>query len=132
MSSSAAPDALVWAAAICDHFDEILDNDWEGKLNDLAQFAGKCLQECGLQLAIPIRYPTILSCLFVKLRPDMDGEVVCRQLNAHGIEAKHYYVPIALTNSEAPVAWSLFDSTVCLPFHLEISKTDLIAMLKLI
>jgi dTDP-4-amino-4,6-dideoxygalactose transaminase len=118
------------AAAICDHFDNIAS--WEEKFCKLIEFAVEKLAEVGLELAIPIRYPTVLACLLVRLRAGSDGEAVCRELNAHGVEAKHYYVPLLTSKSDAPEAWSLYDSTVCLPFHLDVSKEDLVRVFKLL
>ena len=120
------------AAALCDHFDGMIQDAWVDRYQDLINFAVTRMEEYDLQLAIPAKFPTVLSCLFVKLRTGMGGgETVVRRLSALGIEAKHYYTPL-VSRSEAPDAWDLYDTTVCLPFHVGVSKTDLAKMFKLI
>jgi dTDP-4-amino-4,6-dideoxygalactose transaminase len=114
----------VAAAAICDHLDFMESNDWEERLQDLTKFAESCLESNGLQLAFPVQYPTILSCLFIRLNEGNTPEKALRRLFSHNIEAKHLYVPLCGRN-DAPEAWKLFDSTICLPFHLEISRSQL-------
>ena len=117
------------AAAICDHIDFMTANGWEGRLNNLAKAAVNELQLNGLGLAMPIRYPTILSCLFVK--HGQETNVILKKLHAKKIEAKHYYEPLC-ERAKTPMAWDLFDSTLCLPFHLDISETDLKMMIAII
>jgi dTDP-4-amino-4,6-dideoxygalactose transaminase len=112
------------AASICDHLDFMEFNDWEERLQDLTKFAETCLESNGLEIAFPIQYPTILSCLFIRLNEGNTPEKALRRLSSYNIEAKHLYVPLCDRN-EAPEAWKLFDSTICLPFHLEISRSQL-------
>lgn len=112
------------AAAICDHIDNIVSGKWEGKLNTLTRFAAEELGKRGYDMALTLRYPTILSCLFVDLG-DQPGEATCRQLNSHGTEAKHYYCPL-VDRTAAPRAWELYDRSVCLPFHLGLSREQLL------
>jgi dTDP-4-amino-4,6-dideoxygalactose transaminase len=78
-------------------------------------------------MAFQVRYPTILSCLFVNL-DNQPGEATCRQLNSHGTEAKHYYCPL-IDRTAAPRAWKLYNRSICLPFHLGISREELLRML---
>eukprot|EP00977_Amphora_coffeiformis_P011957 scaffold2917_cov191-Amphora_coffeaeformis.AAC.50 len=119
------------AAAICDHIDSLLSNKAEEQLNELTRFAMEEVEKNGRKMALPVRYPTVLSCLFVDLGDDKVAEATCRRLNASGIEAKHYYTPL-VERSEAPVAWQLFDRTICLPFHLGVSRTDLVDMIRML
>jgi dTDP-4-amino-4,6-dideoxygalactose transaminase len=119
------------AAAICDHFDTMINQKWEERLQEMTQIAVQQLERCGKRLAWPIRYPTVLGCLFVRLVDGSNGDATCQRLNSHGIEAKQYYTPLA-SRSEVPNAWNLFDTTVCLPFHLDISTEDLINMIMLV
>lgn len=119
------------AAAICDHFDTMIDQKWEAKLQELTRSAVEQLEQCGKRLAYPIRYPTVLGCLFVRLLDGSNAEAICQRLNSHGIEAKHYYTPL-VSRSEAPNAWNLYDTTVCLPFHLDMSREDLRKMIMLL
>jgi sugar O-acyltransferase (sialic acid O-acetyltransferase NeuD family) len=118
------------AAAICDHLDTIAEEAWLCRLEELGEFAEAELERRGLCLAFAPKYPTILSCLMVKLDftnsdvQQYDAEIICRKLNRLGIEAKHYYAPLA-PRPVAPLSWSLFDSTICLPFHLQISKEEM-------
>jgi dTDP-4-amino-4,6-dideoxygalactose transaminase/acetyltransferase-like isoleucine patch superfamily enzyme len=119
------------AAAICDHLDIVLEDQWVRKLNELAIFAEGELERNGLAFAFPIRYPTVLSCVFVKhLHGTMPANIVLNALHSRNIEAKQYYRPIC-DRSDAPVAWEVYDSTICLPFHVGISKCELALAIKL-
>ena len=122
------------AAAICDHLDAVAEESWVSRLEELGRFAEVELQRRGLCLAHTPKYPTVLSCLLVQLDGNSqvkrhDAEVVCRKLNFLGIEAKHYYAPLA-PRPDAPLSWALFDSTICLPFHLQITKNDIERMVQ--
>ena len=114
------------AAAICDHIDSVVSGKWEDKLNALTRFAVEELGKRGYTMALNLQYPTILSCLFVDLG-DQPGEATCRQLNSYGTEAKHYYCPL-VDRAAAPRAWELYDRSVCLPFHLGITREQLLCM----
>ncbi len=118
------------AAAICDHIDNIISNKWEERLNELARFAIEAVERSGHKIALPVRYPTVLSCLFVHLGEN-SGMETCRRLNSSGIEAKNYYNPL-IERSDAPIAWKLFDHTVCLPFHIDISRSELTKMINML
>lgn len=119
------------AAAICDHFDNISSAKWEERHQELTRFAVEQLRRAGKELALPVRYPTVLSCLFIKLESDTNAKGTCRRLNSHGIEAKHYYEPL-VPKSEAPESWKLFDSTICLPFHLDLTREKVQLMIDFI
>jgi sugar O-acyltransferase (sialic acid O-acetyltransferase NeuD family) len=114
------------AAAICDHIDNIVSEKWEDKLNALTCFAAEELGKRGYKMALTLRYPTILSCLFVDLG-NQPGGAICRQLNSPGTEAKRYYCPL-VDRTAAPRAWELYDRSVCLPFHLGISREQLLCV----
>lgn len=118
------------AAAICDHLDTIFIDNWKQKLRDLAQFATEVLAKKELSLAFPLTYPTILSCLFVQLK-NKNGSLICQKLNSQGIEAKQYYTPL-IPREQAPVAWNLLDSTICLPFHVDVTRDDIRRMIELL
>lgn len=122
------------AAAICDHLDTIAEEAWVHRLKDLGEFAEAKLGSIGLCLALEPKYPTVLSCLLVKINSNdhmqqHDAERVCRELNCRGIEAKHYYAPLC-QRSDAPLSWAFFDSTICLPFHLQMTKKDVERMVQ--
>lgn len=119
------------AAVICDHIDTINSEKWEEKLDEFTRFAVTELDRQGYRLAFPIRYPTVLSCLFVDIGGNAAADATCRKLNSHGVEAKHYYCPLVGV-SEAPNAWRLYDRTVCMPFHMGMSKEDLVQMISLL
>jgi dTDP-4-amino-4,6-dideoxygalactose transaminase len=119
------------AAAICDHLDFMLNNKWEDKLQELTKFAVSELERKSMSLALPVQYPTILSCLFIKLSGPTETERMLNLLHSHNIEAKHYYEPLC-TKEEAPEAWKLFESTICIPFHLGFSQNQLKKVIELI
>ena len=112
------------AAALCDHIDYMIENNWKQRLNDKAMSAVKLLQAHGFRLALPMREPTILSCLMVVCGDSSDSSIICRKLNSMDIEAKTYYRPLAPIE-EAPLAWQLYQRSICLPFHLEISTEQI-------
>jgi dTDP-4-amino-4,6-dideoxygalactose transaminase len=118
------------AAAICDHIDFVSVNSWKERLQVMTHFAVDYLSQKGLKLAISVQYPTLLGCLFVDLN-DAIGDATVQRLNSHGVEAKRYYRPLA-SRDQAPKAWELFDKTVCLPFHVGITKEELRMMIDLI
>jgi dTDP-4-amino-4,6-dideoxygalactose transaminase len=116
------------AAAICDHLDTVIDDNWVHKCSNLARFAQQELQKCGLSAKLNITVPTILSCLLITVPGNIDE--LCTKLSKRqlSIEAKHYYYPLA-TRAEVPLAWQWFDSTICLPFHLDVSEQNIKYML---
>jgi dTDP-4-amino-4,6-dideoxygalactose transaminase len=120
------------AAAICDHLDTVMNDNWVHRCSNLARFAQHELQNCGLNAKLNITVPTILSCLLITVPECAYGHIdeLCNRLSKRqlSIEAKHYYYPLA-TRAEVPVAWQWFDSTVCLPFHLDVSEQKIKYML---
>ena len=119
------------AAAICDHVDFVISNRWEERLQELTKFAIMELESRNMELAIPIKFPTVLSCLFVRLPPGSTPQSTLKFLHSRNVEAKHYYEPLC-GRKEAPNAWDLFDSTICLPLHLAISKEELKEVIRMI
>ncbi|CAJ1956954.1 unnamed protein product [Cylindrotheca closterium] len=115
------------AAAICDHLDTVVNDKWEEKLNAFASFIVQELDKRGYSMAFPVRFPTILSGVFVDLK-QQHGSAVSRLFNANGFEAKQYYCPL-VDRTKAPEAWKLFDRTVLLPFHEGISSEAMLNML---
>lgn len=111
------------AAAVCDHFDYLVAQDWLERYQNLLRKAEALMAEHGIKFAIPLRYPTVVSCLFICVPPAQSGnaEALCKTLNALGYEAKHYYYPLG-PREECPLAWKLYDSTICLPFHLQMEE----------
>jgi dTDP-4-amino-4,6-dideoxygalactose transaminase len=109
----------------------MISKNWEERLQELTRFAIQELTTRGHQLAFPIAFPTILSCLFIRLQEPCDAEATCGRLNNFGIEAKHYYCPL-VSRAEAPESWKLYDSTVCLPFHLGLSEEDIGRMIHIL
>jgi dTDP-4-amino-4,6-dideoxygalactose transaminase len=120
------------AAAICDHLDTVIDDHWVQRCSNLARFAQQELQNRGLNAKLNITVPTILSCLLITVPDCACGQIdeLCSRLSKRqlSIEAKHYYYPLA-TRAEVPVAWQWFDSTICLPFHLDVSEQKVKYML---
>ena len=115
------------AAAICDHLDFMTSTGWKEKYEAKIRFAVSYLEHKEMKLAFECCYPTILSCLFIKLEEGIGG-FAAKKLNGHNIEAKHYYTPL-VPRGQAPEAWKLYDTTVCLPFHLQLSDDQIRAMI---
>ncbi len=118
------------AAAVCDHLDLIIAENWLQRFESMNALALSKLATRNLSLVYPHpRQSTVFNCLFVKL-PDrhMDSDKIAQHLYARGIEAKHYYLPLS-DRASCPVAWSVYDHSICLPFHLGISEKCLSSML---
>lgn len=105
------------ATSLSDYFDMLVSSDHEQILQKLTLFAIQQLQQRGLELAIPLRLPTILNCLCVRLPTGVKAVSAMIYLNSFGIEAKRYYQPVTI-RSEAPESWRLYEETLCLPFHI--------------
>ena len=75
--------------------------------------------------------PRLWGCLPINLPADADAESVSAALNAlpRKIECKRYYRPLVEDRIRAPTAWSVFDRTVCLPLHADMSCADVDYML---
>jgi dTDP-4-amino-4,6-dideoxygalactose transaminase len=75
------------AAAVCDHLDFMLNNKWEDRLQELTKFAvSELLEKKSIVfLAMPVHYPTILSCLFIKLNRPIQAERILDLLHSHNI-----------------------------------------------
>lgn len=113
------------AAAICDHIDYIIAEEWLVKYQDMISKARDRLLEIGHDFAWPVPSYTVLSCLFVRLPEKMDANHAMAKMQAWGIEAKHYYRPLEKDRIECPNSWKLYDSTICLPFHMGMSEIDI-------
>jgi dTDP-4-amino-4,6-dideoxygalactose transaminase/carbonic anhydrase/acetyltransferase-like protein (isoleucine patch superfamily) len=114
------------AAALCDHIDHVKDKNWVGKHEELMKFtiqeiSSKCP---GMRLYNDIRFPALLSCLFLTFpSASCDFDLVATYLHRcnPSIEAKRYYRPLS-SQEEAPVAWNLFQKSICLPFHIGLTQ----------
>lgn len=106
-------------------------HQWEKRLINLANFAVKELKRYEMELGMPINYPTVISCLFVRHKREQSSGEILKRLHAHDIEAKQYYVPLC-ERANAPEAWKLIDATVCLPFHLGLDEADITRMIEIV
>jgi dTDP-4-amino-4,6-dideoxygalactose transaminase len=120
------------AAAILPHLDAVIETGWVARYEAAVSFATAEAQLYGFSLepipGLSLKFPTVLACLLVALPMSCHGKVdqVIAVLDAHA-EAKHYYYPL-VEPSKAPVAWQLFNSTICLPFHLDMTQDDIAFM----
>jgi sugar O-acyltransferase (sialic acid O-acetyltransferase NeuD family) len=114
------------AAAICDHIDHIMADAWLEKHQILATFA---IDEIatkfqGLEFFSNITFPALLPCLFLVIpSATCDLDLVATYLHRciPSIEAKRYYRPLS-SPEEAPDAWNLYRKSICLPFHVGMTK----------
>jgi dTDP-4-amino-4,6-dideoxygalactose transaminase len=114
------------AAAICDHLDNVKDQNWVELYKEHLSHAISQVERAGFAFHPKPVLPTIPSCLFLRLPEHCSHEAleqVVRFLNCHSrsIEAKRYYLPLC-DPEDAPNAWRLFSTSICLPFHLDLSK----------
>lgn len=116
------------AAVILDHLDTVIEFNWAARFTDLAAVAVDALERHNLSLKYELKAPTIPSCLLIQLRNDMTGSVdsIIETLNGspYFIEVKHYYRPL-VEEHLAPEAWRTYSSTICLPFHLDLTAQDI-------
>jgi dTDP-4-amino-4,6-dideoxygalactose transaminase len=120
------------AAAICDHLDAVLSEDWVEAYRQRVAAAALSLNRHGLSLALGLQSPPCIpSCLVVALPGGACADAVVDALSRQerAVEAKHYYRPLAGPDT-APVAWALFEGTICMPFHLELSDEDIDYMIR--
>ena len=70
--------------------------------------------------------PRLWGCLPLSLPADADAEAVCKALNVlpRRIECKRYYMPLIDDRDRARTAWRVFDRTICLPLHGDMSFAD--------
>jgi dTDP-4-amino-4,6-dideoxygalactose transaminase len=119
------------AAAIADHLDTVVEQDWiatQGKmLTELLPY----MSEKGLFFPkrLYLSERSLLACLFIKLPSTCSGKVdnICKELNDYQpnkIEAKHYYRPLC-DEGTGPLAWEMYASTLCMPFHVQMNIADL-------
>lgn len=78
-----------------------------------------------------VHEPRLWGCLPITVPGDADVEAVCTALNAlpRRIECKRYYRPLIEDRERAPTAWRVFDRTICLPLHADMSPADVDYML---
>lgn len=115
----------VAAAMLCNHWDNIIKENWFVRHQDLLRFAEEQIALHEMALVPKISYPTMVSCLFVrfkKILTDEQLDTLVSTLNQEKprIEAKRYYRP--LCSEGCPEAWKLYRSCLCLPFHLGLSE----------
>lgn len=116
----------VAAAFILDHLDHVLDELWVSKYKQKTEEFVEVLSEYGLTLYQPPSFPAIPASVRLSLPQGHDAARVCDALNASNpvIEAKQYYRPLEL-EEKAPRSWQIYNTTVCLPFHLQLTHTQL-------
>jgi dTDP-4-amino-4,6-dideoxygalactose transaminase len=73
-----------------------------------------------------VHEPRLWGCLPLSLPADADAEAVCKVLNIlpRRIECKRYYMPLIDDRDRARTAWRVFDRTICLPLHGDMSFAD--------
>lgn len=114
------------AAAICDHIDFVEEDDWIRKHKELMIFSMEEISSkfTGIELYNDITFPALIPCLFLIIpSATCDFDLVATYLHrcSPSIEAKRYYRPLS-SHEEAPVAWKLFNKSICLPFHYGMTK----------
>jgi dTDP-4-amino-4,6-dideoxygalactose transaminase len=132
------------AAILCHLCPTVIGGNWTARYTELLSYAANLGASLGVSLQPPppagrglrMVMPTIVSCLFISVSEQWRGKVgdlIERLLSssdgAQTIEAKQYYRPLA-ERAAAPLAWRLFDSTICLPFHLDMRREDVRYMIE--
>lgn len=112
------------AAAVCDHLDNIIESDWKGTSESLVTFAIQEMKRYPFDLHAGLQFPNVCPCLWINVGDttcDLDIIATYLQRCQPGIEAKRYYRPLG-SRDEHPVAWSMFDRTICLPLNVDMTK----------
>ena len=111
------------AAAVLDHLDTVASARWDERVGALAQHAHACLRRHGLSPLLPTRQPCLPACLIARLPAHACAHAVEQGMQGSGVEAKRYYRPLA-DKSAAPRAWHVFDTSICLPLHVDLTRAD--------
>ena len=114
------------AAPICDHLDTVKDAKWGSRQHSLLLFAISEVEQAGFHFDPKPVFPTIVSCLFVRLPLECSDECLnnlVAYLNAcsPSVEAKRYYRPLC-SREACPVSWRIFGTSICLPFHVDLTN----------
>jgi dTDP-4-amino-4,6-dideoxygalactose transaminase/carbonic anhydrase/acetyltransferase-like protein (isoleucine patch superfamily) len=112
------------AAAICDHLDQIVESDWKRKSESLAKFAIGEMEKYPFKLHQGLNFPNLCPCLWINVgETECDLDIVATYLQRclPRIEAKRYYRPLG-SREEHPIAWEIFDKSICLPLNVDMSK----------
>eukprot|EP01041_Mallomonas_annulata_P007952 gene7952-16281_t len=100
------------AAAICDHIDNMISEQYIDKHNQLIKCISNKIQYTELKFNINFSFPTLAPCLFIELPSYTMNKVddICTYLKElqPQVEAKRYYIPL-VSRVEVPNAWLLFD-----------------------
>lgn len=117
------------AAAIISHIENIQKQKWIDTIKRLKKHSIDLMGKYGYSL---IGEPTdFLPCLPVRIegleRLNMSDVLHQLTLGSLCIEAKQYYRPLG-SQKHCPQAWALFNSTICLPLHVDMSEDQVTLM----
>ena len=122
----------IGAAAICDHLDNVIAEQWIKIQSDKLHLVLKYAESKGFRTPMGVAVPreTLASCLFLQLPESTDVDNTCSYLNhelsggIRRVEAKRYYRPLC-DRDVVPNSWKVYDKCICLPFHVSLSLHDL-------
>lgn len=119
------------SAAILDHLDNVKGQNWVGKYDERLKFVNQILSKYNLHHFQEPRYPSLMGSLRVSLPEGIMSRDVCQMLNALTpfVEARVYYRPLDEMEL-VPRSWEVYNTTVCLPFHLDLSKDQIKYMIE--
>lgn len=117
------------AAAIISHIENVENQKWINTMKRLKKHSVRLIEKYGHSL---IGEPTdLLPCLAVRMEglEEINISDVLHHLQSGTlcIEAKQYYRPLA-SQKDCPHAWALFNSTICLPLHADMSEDQVTLM----
>jgi dTDP-4-amino-4,6-dideoxygalactose transaminase len=124
------------AAGILCHLSTVIDCNWTAQYTGLLSYAANAAANFGLSLqpagGLRMSKPTIVPCIFINVPHHWHGKVsdLIEQMTSlpAPIEAKQYYRPLN-DAAASPRAWQIFNSTICLPLHVDMSHDDVNYML---
>ena len=122
------------AAAVLAYIDRVIDHGFVDKVNDLVSYGVSVMASYSNLTLIPglqFPNPSMPPCLCITLPETIDIQSLITILASkeRPIEAKQYYRPLC-DSAEAPNAWSVFNSCICLPIHVDMDRADVEYMVK--
>ncbi len=107
---------LIEAPTITDNVSKSSHNDTKSDHNDSKSLSFLFQNPCKtVYSGLCLRAPIVLS-----------NETIAQMSIDTNIELKKYYVPLI---DDAPIAWSLYNHVICIPFHFQTSKADVTEMI---
>lgn len=112
------------AAFLLSYLKYIFDGNKLEEIIDICQYAIELIRKSEyLSFLFMVPHQTVFSGISIKTNHEIVVNNSIEQFSLQGIEVKKYYIPL-IGPTEAPVAWNMYRSGLCFPFHLQMTKED--------